>query len=129
MANDSFERIQAGLKDALLITQIARVCHEANRAWCEANGDTTQKGWDDAEDWQKVAALKGVTFLMKNPDAPASTTHDEWSEAKVADGWVYGPVKDGVKKTHPCLVPFEDLPEFEQAKDRLFKAVVNSLNP
>lgn len=30
---------------------IAKACHEANRAWCQANGDDTQKHWEDAEQW------------------------------------------------------------------------------
>ena len=48
-------------------------------------------------------------------------------ESKLADGWVYGEVKDPVKKEHPCLVAFEELPVEQQAKDYIFKAVVDAL--
>ncbi len=109
------------------IEAIARVCHEANRAWCEANGDHSQRPWDEAEQWQRDSAITGVRFALDNPDAPASAQHDAWSRDKIADGWTYGLVKDAAAKTHPCLVPFEQLPEQQQAKDRLFKAVVASL--
>lgn len=106
---------------------VAVVCHEANRAWCAVNGDDTQLPWSDAPEWQRDSALKGVEFSMANPDAPASLNHDAWTAEKLADGWKFGEVKDPEAKTHPCLVPFEDLPPVQQAKDRLFKAIVGAL--
>lgn len=106
---------------------IARICHEANKAWCEANGDTSQKSWDQAEQWQRDSAVKGVEFKLSNPDAGDSAQHEAWSSDKIADGWVYGEVKDAKKKTHPCLVPFNQLPEFQQKKDKLFCAIVEAL--
>jgi hypothetical protein len=48
-------------------------------------------------------------------------------EDKKKDGWVYGEVKDAEAKTHPCIVPFEELPEFQKKKDALFCAIVDSL--
>lgn len=110
-----------------MVEAIARVCHEANRGWCEVHGDTSQRSWTDAEQWQRDSAIAGVRFALENPDAPASAQHDAWSRDKLADGWTYGPVKDAVAKTHPCLVPFDQLPGQQQAKDRLFKAVVAAL--
>lgn len=109
------------------IQQIAKVCHQANKAWCESEGDFTQKDWDEAEQWQRDSAIKGVEFRLANPDAPQSAQHDAWSNDKIADGWVYGEVKDSAAKTHPCLVPFEQLPLFQQKKDKLFQAVVDAL--
>lgn len=107
--------------------EIAKVCHEANKAWCEANDDYSQKPWNEAEEWQRDSALKGVAYALANPDAPASAQHDAWSADKIADGWSYGPVKDATLKQHPCLVSFEELPEFQQKKDNLFKAIVTAL--
>jgi len=46
---------------------------------------------------------------------------------KVSDGWIYGSEKDADLKMHPCIVPFEDLPAEQQAKDVLFRAVVKAL--
>ncbi|TVM31214.1 RyR domain-containing protein [Oceanidesulfovibrio marinus] len=106
---------------------IARVCHEANRAWCAINGDTSQQPWEEAEGWQRDSAIKGVEFTLANPDAPDSAQHDAWMADKLAQGWTYGPVKDAGAKTHPCLVPFEELPPMQQAKNKLFKAVVLAL--
>lgn len=109
------------------IEWIAYVCHQANKAWCLSEGDDSQKDWPYAEQWQKDSAFNGVQFRIDNPLAPPSAMHDNWSDEKVADGWVYGEVKDVDKKTHPCLVPFDQLPLNQQKKDKLFSAIVDAL--
>ena len=109
------------------IHDIAKVCHEANKAWCESQGDNSQKSWDEAESWQKDSAIKGVEFRLNNPEAGEDAQHNSWMQEKINDGWVYGVVKDAENKTHPCLVPFESLPLFQQKKDKLFCAIVDSL--
>ncbi len=106
---------------------IAKVCHEANRAFCEIAGDASQKPWDEAEQWQRDSAIKGVAFAIENPYAPESHQHDAWVRDKLADGWKYGPVKDAEAKTHPCIIPFDGLPAHQQIKDFLFKAVVKAM--
>jgi len=98
-----------------------------NRAWCFVNGDVSQVEWAEAPAWQRESALRGVEFALANPDVPDSALHDAWSADKVRDGWQYGPVKDAQAKTHPCLVPFDQLPAHQQAKDRLFRAIVRAL--
>ena len=110
-------------------SDIAKVCHEANRALCAGLGDNSQLAWEDSPDWQRDSALNGVSFNLTNPDAPASASHDSWLEEKRLAGWKFGPVKDADKKEHPCFVPYEELPKEQQAKDHLFKAVVAALAP
>jgi hypothetical protein len=90
------------------IIEIAKVCHEANRAYCQSIGDNSQPSWDEAPDWQRQSAIKGVEFSLANPDAPPSANHDSWLEVKRAEGWRYGPVKDPEKKEHPCLGVTDD---------------------
>ena len=107
---------------------IAKVCHQTNKAICEALNDNSQVDWDDAPDWQKDSAISGVKFCLSNPDAPPSSNHENWLKDKEADGWVYGPIKDVNKKTHPCFVPYEKLPKEQKIKDYVFKAIVSSLS-
>ncbi len=109
------------------INDIAMVCHELNRAYCQALGDDSQPPWEDAPDWQKNSALCGVIFHMSNPDAGDSASHDNWLADKKADGWEYGPVKDPQAKRHPCIMPFDQLPLEQQIKDRLFRQTVHAL--
>lgn len=108
--------------------QIARVCHEANRGYCESIGDLSQKSWTGAEQWQRDSAIKGVEFALSNPSAPASSQHDAWLADKFSNGWSYGPVKNPDTKEHPCCVPYDQLPVAQRLKDSLFKAVVASLS-
>jgi hypothetical protein len=116
--------------EPLLSTEdVAKICHEANKAYCEATGDNSQLPWEHAVLHQRVSALKGVEFCLANPEAPASANHDSWMREKAADGWVYGPVKDFDAKTHPAFVPYEELPPQQQAKDYLFKSIVAGLRP
>ncbi len=112
-----------------IIEDIASVCHQANKAICEAFGDHSQVEWDKAERWQRDSAIRGVEFAYDNPDAPPSAQHDAWLQDKAADGWVYGPVKDAAAKTHPCMVPYEQLPPEQRAKDYVFQAVAKSMIP
>lgn len=109
------------------IVSIAKVCHQANKAWCEVVGDNSQKDWDEAEQWQRDSAVKGVQFKIDNPDAGHDAQHNSWMQEKVDAGWVYGETKDAEAKTHPCIVPFDQLPEFQQKKDALFCAIVEAL--
>lgn len=108
----------------MLISDVAKICHEANKAYCETLGDNSQLPWDDAPAWQRDSAIKGVDFNLLNPNAPASASHESWLKVKEADGWKYGPVKDADKKEHPCFVPYDELPKSQQAKDHLFKSIV-----
>ena len=109
------------------LLNIAAVTHEANRAWCEVNGDFSQPPWHSAPDWQRESAIAGVRFHLDNPDADASASHEAWFLQKFADGWKYDSIKNPEKKEHPCMVPFDQLPPVQQAKDRLFKAIVHAL--
>ena len=115
---------KAAIEFEVAIEKIAKICHQANKAFCETIGDDSQKDWEEADDWQRVSAINGVGFVAQNPDAPASASHDSWMKEKIETGWVFGEEKDELKKTHPCIVPFEDLPLDQQRKDHLFKNIV-----
>lgn len=114
-------------ESASLAEQIARVCHEANGAWCLVNGDDSQKSWEEAEQWQRESAIKGVQFRLENPSAQQYDQHNAWMEDKLKDGWKFGEVKNAEAKTHPCLVPYNLLPRFQQKKDEIFCAIVDCL--
>jgi hypothetical protein len=68
-----------------------------------------------------------VEFALGDPTPGAQ--HDAWMAAKRRDGWSYGSKKNAELKTHPSLVPFDQLSETEQRKDALLIAVVRALAP
>lgn len=109
------------------VAQIAVICHQTNKAWCEMNGDFSQKDWHAAPDWHRESAVKGVEFRLANPNATPEAQHEAWYKAKEADGWVYGEVKDAEAKTTPCMVEYNQLPLFQRKKDELFVAIVEVL--
>lgn len=113
----------------LSIQSVAVICHNANAAYCRQIGDDSQVPWGDAPEWQQKSAITGVEFVLANPDAPASSNHESWLREKERDGWKYGPVKNPETKQHPCFVPYDQLPPEQQAKDHLFKGIVESLRP
>lgn len=48
----------------------------------------------------------------------SKNTHEVWSKGRMDEGWVYGEHLDYVKKTHPSLIPYEELSEAEKDYDR-----------
>ncbi len=48
----------------------------------------------------------------------AKQVHDVWAQSRMEQGWCYGEQRNDTLKTHPCLVPYEELPEVEKAYDR-----------
>lgn len=131
------ERMHQGLMGELFSTAsalagadvetIARACHEVNRAYCAALGDLSQPTWEDAPDWQKNSARAGVTMHLANPNAGPQASHESWMAQKQAEGWIFGAVKRPEAKEHPCMVPFDQLPPEQQAKDYIFRAVVHAM--
>lgn len=106
---------------------IARICHEVNRAYCQALGDQSQTPWEMAPRWQQDSALKGVRHALDNPNAKPSDSHESWLAEKRREGWSYGPVKNPEKKEHPCFVAYDELPPAQRAKDFIFLGVVRAL--
>lgn len=111
----------------LTILEIARICHEANRGYCESLGDSSQLPWDEAPDWQRKSAITGVKHHILNPNSTPADSHKSWLEEKKNDGWKWGSVKKPEKKEHPCFVPFENLPKEQQAKDFIFLSIVRAV--
>jgi hypothetical protein len=113
---------------AITAEQIARVCHEANRGYQVAvptPGIPVAPPWDEFPADQQAGIVLGVKAALEGRTPEQS--HQGWIDHKVANGWVYGPVKDFKALTHPCLVPYDELPPEQKVKDSLFLAVVTTL--
>lgn len=48
----------------------------------------------------------------------AENVHDEWAKTRIEQGWSYGKERNDAEKKHPCLVPYDELPESEKVYDR-----------
>lgn len=51
-------------------------------------------------------------------EAMSKNVHEVWAKERMEQGWIWGERRDDIKKTHPCLVPYEKLPEEEKVFDR-----------
>lgn len=48
----------------------------------------------------------------------SKNVHEVWAETRIQQGWTYGEQRNDELKTHPCLIPYEELPESEKEYDR-----------
>ena len=48
----------------------------------------------------------------------AKNVHEVWAQSRMDQGWTYGEERNDALKHHPCLIPYEELPEVEKAYDR-----------
>lgn len=48
----------------------------------------------------------------------AKNIHEVWAKSRMDQGWTYGLTRDDARKKHPCLIPYEELPEEEKEYDR-----------
>lgn len=99
----------------MFITEVAKICHEANRAYCASLGDFSQTSWDEAPDWQRTSAVKGVEFHLNNPQASASASHESWLKEKQQDGWSM--VRSRTRRRRNIRVTFRST--FYQRSNRL----------
>ena len=58
------------------------------------------------------------TELIELAELMAENVHDVWAATRLSQGWTYGPERNDGEKKHPCLVPYDQLPEEEKQYDR-----------
>lgn len=99
--------------------------HAVNQVYCCSVGDYSQVDWSLAPEVMRQSVLNGVdaVFAGKGP----RQLHENWLQEKIAAGWVHDAVKCFEKKTHPCLVAYDELPDFDKRKDVLFLNTVHMM--
>lgn len=65
-----------------------------------------------------TSAIQLPQELLPLAESMAKNVHDVWAQTRIDQGWTYGPLRNDEHKTHPCLVPYEELPEEEKLYDR-----------
>jgi hypothetical protein len=106
---------------------IAQVVHYANIGMQAVTGDDMpSQPWMWEPRSLRAATTNGVRRVRQVGVTPQEN-HENWRAEKHAQGWVYGRQKDPEAKTHPCLVPWEQLPESAKRRTMVFHAVVTAL--
>jgi hypothetical protein len=85
--------------------------------------------WDEAAEYMVRESTESVALALADPERTPEQNHQGWMDRMIADGWTYGEEKDEAAKTHPLLLPWEQLPEDAKRKDRMFLAIVRALTP
>lgn len=66
----------------------------------------------DTSDIELPEELNGLIEQM------SKNVHEVWAKNRMEQGWAYGEERSDQLKQHPCLIPYEDLPEVEKDYDR-----------
>lgn len=106
------------------IQNIARLCHEANRALQIGLYEEVNPPWDDLSEDLKDSTYIGVLKALDG--VTTEQLHESWMQERILGGWKYGEVLDRDNKVHPNLVPYKDLPLEQQLKDGVFLAIVSN---
>jgi len=76
------------------------------------NSEDYQPQPDDTSDIRLPEELENLVEQL------ARNVHEVWAQSRVEQGWTWGPVRSDAFKTHPSLVPYDELPEEEKQYDR-----------
>jgi hypothetical protein len=99
--------------------------YEAARLEAMASGRRiVPEPWGERDDVFREQMTEYVESLRGKPLPTPEEAHDSWWQKYLDMGWRYGPERDPVEKTHPDMVPYDDLPKDERDKDEVFLALV-----
>jgi len=80
--------------------------------------------WTNRDEAFQKQMTEYVESLRGKPLPTPEEAHNSWWRKYEEMGWKFGEVRDTEKKTHPDMIPFNDLPKDEQDKDEIFLALV-----
>ena len=101
------------MNEAEFIAKIRHMC------WCSYQMGADQEFNEKINDDQLESLINGVQAQLDNPDMTPEENHDNWWYMKINQGWRHGYEKDFERKTHPDMVPYQELPEVERKKDNM----------
>jgi hypothetical protein len=106
--------------------EVAVVAYEAGRGYDHVIGDPwVDPPWPGLPQWYRDTVISAVRAVRRR-GLSARELHEYWRSQYRQLGWVHGEVKDehASPPTHPCLVPYDQLPRKHQVKDALFRDTV-----
>jgi hypothetical protein len=104
---------------------MARVAHEINKQICILNGEQALN-YEDMPAY--IIENMEESILNLDEGRTLGSSHSEWLKERIAQGWVYGPVKDTENKISPLICPFEDLTYSQKVKNCIFVGIKNAVH-
>lgn len=110
----------------LEIEKIAEIAYETNVLYANAIGKK-EPGWAKMKKDDKQMAINDAQFYADNPSSLPDALHNVWLREMEENGYQYGEQEDGDEKTHPHVIPYEQLPDYHRKQATLFRHVVVTL--
>lgn len=107
-----------------LLYMLAESCHEATKVISEQILSEEKKEWKLIDSKTKAKLLNAVNRAIEEKITDPAIAHANWITDMEKDGWQYGDKLDEENKTHPCMVPYDQLPVGQQTKDYIFLAIL-----
>ena len=108
-----------------LIGIVAKVIHSANRAYVDAiGGRAFNPTWEEYGESKRQDLINAIINTVKDPQTPQAS-HENWCVAMEKAGWSKDIKLDYNRKTHPNMVPYDQLPFEEQFKDQLYMGIAS----
>lgn len=89
---------------------------------------TVPKSWEGISQDSRDMAVRAVESIMAGDPLTAEAGHELWMRLKIEAGWTCGPFCFE-NRTHPCIMPFDDLPISEKLKDQTWAALTELFRP
>lgn len=121
----------------MLVTpgEFAEIVHEVNRlvqkAVIKHTGFTrvpVSVPWAELSGVTRVSLAGALENVRASGVYRPEDSHRLWCEDKWSEGWSYGPTLDVGARTHPNLMPWDNLPPLERAKDKIVLALIGALS-
>lgn len=112
------------------VSTIARMCHEANRIYCDTTPAAFVRqsvAWEYLDAHTRESVVAGVLAIILRRTKSPEEQHEEWCSFKRKNGWTHGEKFDEAIKQHPCLLPYAELSEAHKRKDLIFRSIVQSM--
>lgn len=107
-----------------LLSRIAHAVHNAETVYSTELLGQSKKEWHLLGNTEVQNFANLIYKYLQSPDITPEQLHQEWMDAKLKEGWQYGPEFNEESKHHPCIVQYEELPKEERFKDQLLLAII-----
>ena len=112
------------MSDGLSVTRAIFVYEAARLQAIAVDAPVVPEPWEQRDEKFRAQFQEVIERQMgpMRSGSPAEL-HGGWVQAYIDMGWTYGPERSVENKTHPDMVPFDQLEQHEQDKDAVFIAL------